>query len=319
MPGEVMTKSGSKRTMNDERKSETIAGALAAAARRLAQSGIDEPRRDAQILLARLIERDRTHLIVRADELLTDEAARRFRDAITRRAAGEPVQYITGRQKFFGLEFAVTPAVLIPRPETELVVEAALELSDAAESFLFCDVGTGSGCITIALLHHRPRGRAVAVDISPAALAVARMNAQRNNVEGRASFIASDVFDALRVDVPVDHASDDAANGMPERFAFIVSNPPYIDADEVPTLQREVREHEPQAALTPGADGLAVVRRLLADAPARLAPGGHLIFEIGYGQAPAVRALVDPETWRIVDVRADLQRIPRVFILKLRT
>lgn len=295
------------RTVDDEEKPESIAGALAAGARRLAQSGIDEPRRDAQTLLARLIERDRSYLIMHADEPLTGDAARRFRDRVTRRAAGEPVQYITGRQEFFGLDFAVTPAVLIPRPETELVVEAALELSDAGEPLLFCDVGTGSGCITIALLHHRPHARGVALDISLAALAVARSNAARHNVAERIDFIASDVFDALRV------------NRETKRFAIIVSNPPYIDADEITALQREVRDHEPRVALTPGDDGLAVVRRLLTDARAQLVPGGHLVFEIGYGQASAVRALVDPDTWQIADVRDDLQGIPRVFILKLKT
>lgn len=291
--------------MNDEQKPETIAGALAAATRRLVQSGIDEPRRDAQILLAAIIGRDRTHLILRSEELLTDDAAMRFRDAITRRAGGEPVQYIIGRQEFFGLDFAVTSAVLIPRPETESIVEAALELSDAAQPFLFCDVGTGSGCITIALLHHRPLAHAVALDVSPAALAVARSNARRYDVAGRFTSIASDVFDALQAGI--------------QRFAIIVSNPPYIDADEVLTLQREVRDHEPRSALTPGGDGLAIVRRLLAESPAHLARSGHLIFEIGYGQAPAVCALVDPDVWRIVDVRLDLQGIPRVFILQVKT
>lgn len=290
--------------MEDELKPESIAVALAAAARRLAQSGIDEPRRDAQILLSAIINQDRTYLITRSDESLTDDATRRFRDAITRRAAGEPVQYITGRQEFFGLDFAVTPAVLIPRPETEIIVEAALELSEAAEPFLFCDVGTGSGCITTALLYHRPLARGVALDISHAALAVARSNARRYDVAGRIDFIASDVFDTLRIGA--------------RRFAIIASNPPYIDADEIPTLQREVRDHEPRSALTPGADGLAIVRRLLADAPAHLARGGHLIFEIGYGQASAVRALVDLDVWQIVDVRDDLQRIPRVFVLRLK-
>lgn len=278
MPGTAEPCDGSIRMVNDARKPESIAGALAAAARLLTQSGIDEPRRDAQTLLARLIERDRSYLIMHPDEPLTDDAARRFRDAITRRAAGEPVQYITGRQEFFGLDFAVTPAVLIPRPETELVVEATLELSNAGEPFAFCDVGTGSGCITVALLHHRPGALSVALDISPAALAIARSNAARHNVTERVDFVASDVFDALRVDRET------------KRFAIIVSNPPYIDANEIPALQREVRDHEPRAALTPGDDGLAVVHRLLTDAPAHLAPGGHLVFEIGYGQAPAVRA-----------------------------
>lgn len=291
--------------MTDESILPRIADALAAATTLLRDNEIDEPRRVAQTLLGFVLNRACTYLVVHSDEQLSADELERFQVCVQRRAAGEPVQHITGRQEFYNLEFEVTPDVLIPRPETEMLVEAGLELLAKTETNhapRFCDVGTGSGCITISLLHNHRNACGVALDVSPAALAVARRNAARHNVAERAQFIESDLFANL--------ASD-------ERFDFIVSNPPYIATDELPTLGREVREFEPHLALTPGADGLAIVRRLLAESPARLRSGGSLIFEIGYGQEAQVRELVDGRVWHLDAVRADLQDIPRVFILRL--
>jgi len=281
---------------------ETVAGALREAAARLRASGIPEPRRQAASLLAHAVGRDTTFLITHSDDALPAEQLALFRSFVARRAAGEPSQYIRGRQEFYGLDFEVTPDVLIPRPETELLVETALELLKGVRSPYVCDVGTGSGCITVALLGERRDARALALDISPAALRVAERNAARNNVADRARFLVSDCFDALR--------------DTGESFDLIASNPPYVAEAEMETLQREVRDYEPRAALTPGGDGLAVVRRLVADAPRFLKPGGHLLIEIGYGQHERVRSLVDPRAWTLVGIREDLQGIPRTVVLR---
>lgn len=282
----------------------TIAEALREAANVLRAADVPEPRREAATLLAATIERDRAHLIARDDERVEPRALALFRERTRRRAAGEPLQYITGRQEFFGLDFEVTPAVLIPRPETELLVETALDLLRAARAPLVCDVGTGSGCVAVALLHERADARAVAVDISAEALRVAARNAARHAVDARLALLASDLFDAL----------DPSAT----RFALVASNPPYVAEVDLANLQREVRDHEPRGALTPGGDGLSVIRRLLDDAPRFLAPRGHLVFEIGFNQHDAVRRLCDPEVWTLLDIHRDLQSLPRTVALRLK-
>lgn len=284
-----------------------IAGALAEASAALRAAGVAEARADARALLSDTLARDHAFLIAHSDDELDAHALDLFRARVARRAAGEPVQYITGRQEFYGLDFEVNPAVLIPRPETELLVEVALELlreRDAAP--LVCDVGTGSGCIPVALLHERRDARACALDLSPGALAVAARNAARHGVAERLTFLVSDCFDALGAA----HAG---------AFDLITSNPPYIAESELPHLQREVREYEPRLALTPGDDdGLSIIRRLVADAPRFLGAGGHLLFEIGYGQHEAAARLIDARIWTLLGIRRDLQGIPRVVALKRR-
>ena len=280
-----------------------IAQMIVEAAQLLRRAGITDARREAGSLLAHAIGRDRTFLITHADELLAPAAVNGFLATVSRRAAGEPLQYITGRQEFFGLDFEVTPAVLIPRPETELLVETALDLlAETHRQPLFCDVGTGSGCIAVTLLHERSEARALALDISPAALQVAARNAARHLASDRLSFIASDCFGGL-----------DPARA---RFSMIVSNPPYIAADALEGLQREVREHEPRLALTPGADGLVVIRRIFEDAPRYLRAGGHLLVEIGFDQHQAVAEFLDPGIWQLLDIRKDLQGIPRTVVAR---
>jgi release factor glutamine methyltransferase len=278
----------------------SIAEVLRDATEILQNAGVPEARREAGSLLSFVIAKDRTFLIAHADDELDDQQVDQYREAVERRAAGEPLQYITGVQDFFGREFRVTPEVLIPRPETELLVEAALEVSKTATTI--CDIGTGSGCIALTLLCELKDARAVAVDKSPAALEVARFNAQKLSVADRVEFVVSDCFDAL----------DN------REFELIVSNPPYVSADVVSGLQREVRDHEPLVALSPGRDGLSVIRRLIHEAPAFLKRNGHLIMEIGFDQGEAVHQLIDASVWQLLEIRPDLQCIPRIVVLRKR-
>jgi len=264
----------------------------------LDSAGVPEARREAGSLLSFILRKDRTFLISHAEDPIDDSVISSFREVVERRASGEPLQYITGVQDFFGREFRVTPDVLIPRPETELLVEAALEFSGSS----LCDVGTGSGCIAVTLLCELPEARAVAIDKSPAALEIAKLNARALAVSERATFVMSDCFDALD----------------PSEFQFdlIASNPPYVAEAIVAGLQREVRDHEPTIALSPGPDGLSMIRRLLQDAPPFLKPSGHLIMEIGFDQGEAVQRLINEQQWHLVGLRPDLQGIPRIVILR---
>jgi release factor glutamine methyltransferase len=281
----------------------SIARALVEAAQILRQAGVPEARREAASLLEHLTGRDRTFLITHAETALASADVRRLRDLVERRAAGEPLQYITGHQEFYGLDFEVTPEVLIPRPETELLVETALKLLDeASQTPRVCDVGTGTGCIPIALLHERPIAQAVGLDISFPALRVAARNAARHDVDERLALVASDCLAAL--------------DPRRARFHMIVSNPPYVAEDALSGLQREVRDHEPHVALTPGTDGLSIIRRLIEDAPRFLERGGHLLMEIGYDQHEAVGELIDSQVWQLLDIHKDLQGIPRTVALR---
>ena len=288
--------------MSDQPDGIKIAEALTEAAALLHAAGIARARLDARTLLMHTLVRDHSFLLTHSDEEINPAQLALFRAHVARRAAGEPLQYVTGRQEFYGLEFEVNSAVLIPRPETELLVETALELSRETHAPLLCDVGTGSGCIAVALLHERADAQAVALDISPAALAVAARNAARHAVSERLTLLVSDCFGAL----------DSSADA----FTMIVSNPPYINERDLAQLQREVREHEPRLALTPGGDGLEVIRRLIRDAPHFLVPGGHLLLEIGYDQHEAAAHLIDPNIWTMLDTRRDLQGIPRTAVLR---
>jgi release factor glutamine methyltransferase len=278
----------------------SIGEVLREASQILQNAGVPEARREAGSLLSFVIGKDRTYLIAHADDELNDAHVDQFREVIERRAAGEPLQYITGTQDFFGREFRVTPDVLIPRPETELLVEAALEVNKPRS--LICDVGTGSGCIALTLLCELGHARAVALDKSPAALEIAKFNAQKLAVADRAEFVVSDCFDSLdRHD-----------------FDLIVSNPPYVSASVLSGLQREVRDHEPLIALSPGPDGLSIIRRLIQESPKFLKPHGHLIMEIGFDQGEAVQNLIDTNIWQLLEVRPDLQGIPRIVLLRKR-
>ncbi|MFN6962618.1 MAG: peptide chain release factor N(5)-glutamine methyltransferase [Pyrinomonadaceae bacterium] len=279
----------------------TVSELLARAAADLAASGVAEPRREASSLLAFALGKDRTFLVAHPECVVGGDDERRFIDLVARRAAREPLQYLTGRQEFYGLDILVTPDVLIPRPETEMVVENALPLLSAGGSF--CEVGVGSGCISIAILKHSRAARAVGLERSPAAIEVARRNALAHGVEGRLELRESDVFSALG----------------DETFEVIVSNPPYIPADQMATLQQEVRGFEPRMALTDEADGLSVVRRIVDQTRRYLRPGGHLIMEIGFQQAEDAAAMFDLERdWQSLRIADDLQGIPRCVVARLK-
>src|SRR5712692_6409100 len=279
-----------KKTMNI-----SISKAILEGARVLREAGVAEARREAGSVLAYAVGRDWTFVITHADEPLETEAIETFRTLIERRAAGEPLQYITGHQEFFKLDFEVTPDVLIPRPETELIVEIALELlKDDPDPFI-ADIGTGSACIAISVLHELGAARAIATDTSPGALRVALRNARRHEVSDRLTLKESDCFSALDAE---------------RRFSLIASNPPYISNDEMKGLQREV-SYEPRAALAGGPDGLDIIRRLLSEAAPFLRSGGHLVFEIGFGQKAAVEQLINREVWELTGTRPDLQGIAR--------
>ena len=280
----------------------SIAEAILQGANKLRKAGVPEARREAGSLLAFLLDKDRTFILSHAEDPISGEQETLFQEFLDSRAQGEPAQYITGRQDFYGLEFEVTPAVLIPRPETELLIEAALKLVGASEIGSFCDVGTGSGCIAITLLSQLPQAHAIAVDVSASALEIAKRNAARHKVSDRIEFMLSDCFDSV----------------PQQTFDLIVSNPPYVAEDAVATLQREVRDFEPRVALTSGADGLDVIRRLVVDAQRYLNPGGHLLFEIGFDQHEAVGNLIDAQVWELLDIHQDLQGIPRTVALRRR-
>jgi len=282
--------------------SESIAQALSEASEILDRSGVPEARKEAATLLTHVLDVDRTFLVKNSDHAVDEAVLHRFQTLVERRARGEPSQYITGYQDFYGRRFEVNPEVLIPRPETEWLVENALSrLSSTSTAFSICDVGTGSGCIAITILCERPFAHAIAIDISETALRLAGRNARALAVDDRISFIKSDCFEAF------------TANPL---FDLIISNPPYVSAKVLPGLQREVRDHEPLVALSPGEDGLTIIRRLLLEAPPFIKPAGHLLMEIGFDQSEAVRDLVDPDVWQLVDIIPDLQQIPRIVVLQ---
>jgi release factor glutamine methyltransferase len=244
-------------------------------------------------------------LLADPGRVLTPDRQAAYDAMILRRAANEPIQYITGEQEFYGLSLRVTPAVLIPRPETEQLVEAVLaevkraEL-DSTQPLRILDAGTGSGAIAIALAHHLPHAQITAVDLSAAALEVAASNAARHSLTDRIRFIESNLLDAL--------ASGDTP------YDAIVSNPPYVPATDRAGLHPQVRDHEPAAALFAGPDGLDIYRRLIPQASAALRPNGLLALEIGYGQKEAVAALLhDWNELRFID---DLQQIPRIALAR---
>ena len=249
-------------------------------------------RRDAELLLMRVLERDRAYLLTHPETILSPRQVALYEEWLSRRARHEPVQYIVGEQEFFGLNFRVTPDVLIPRPETEHLVEAALARIDRESTPRIADIGTGSGAIAVALARALPKAQLTAVDNSPAALAVARGNAGMHGVSERIRFVESDLLTALGGEV----------------FDMIVSNPPYVAEDE--ELEAQVRDYEPASALFAGEGGLDVYRRLIPQASAALRPSGWLLLEIGHGQRDALAQLLSQ--WTSLSFIADLQGIPRV-------
>ncbi len=259
--------------------------------------------RDADLLLLDTLRLTRAQYLANPTRELTSAELSLYLEAIARRAHHEPIQYITGHQEFYGLRLSVTPAVLIPRPETEHLVEAVLARLPHGTPTAIADVGTGSGAIAIALASHLPLATITALDISPEALAIARINAETHKVTDRIRFIESDLLNALS---PPDH--------IEPRFDAIVSNPPYVPTIDLPTLHPEVRQYEPAAALFAGPEGLDIYRRLIPQARAALKPAGLLAMEIGQGQREAIAALL--AGWNEVSFVNDLQQIPRVALAR---
>jgi release factor glutamine methyltransferase len=260
----------------------------------------DQAARDAELLLLHALQVSRVTLLAHPDRELTPGEQAVYEDTITRRLRHEPIQYITGQQEFYGLLLNVTPAVLIPRPETEHLVEAVLKLLPTNRPLKIADIGTGSGAIAIALAVHLPNAEIVALDISTEALAIAAANAREHDLADRIRFLQSDLLSAL--------------NDEAEAFDAVVSNPPYVAETDRVTLHPQVRDHEPATALFAGETGLDIYRRLVSEAHNALKPNGLLALEIGYGQQQALIDLL--ANWREVSFIKDLQNVPRVVLAK---
>ena len=278
----------------------SVAERLAAARARLEAAGLPaaDAAIDAEVIARHILGWDRAGLIVHGRDHEPPDFPAPFDAAIARRAAREPVAQIIGLREFWGLDFEVTRDVLIPRPETEIIVEEALAFAAAHTCRTVVDVGTGSGCLAVAIAHELPSVRVTAVDVSVAALEVARRNAVRHRVADRIVFQHSDVLDGF--------------NG---RVDLIVSNPPYVPEGDAELMQEDVVRYEPHMALFGGQNGLEIVDRLFRQAADHLEPGGQLIVEFGFGQAEQVARLGEAAGWRIVRIREDLQSIPRTIIL----
>jgi len=284
--------------------------ALREAFAQLRAAGVPSHTLAAELLLMHALGRDRTWLYAHPEEVISDSEVHLFTNLLARRAAGEPTQHLTGKQEFWSLEFEVTPDVLIPRPETEHVIEVALDRlgvreiragrkqTFSGEGLQIADIGTGSGCIAVALAKELPGATIYATDISSAALAVARRNAARHSVSDQIHFLESNLLDE--------------ASHLSLFFDLIVSNPPYIGRREAATLMREVRDHEPEIALYGGEEGYELYAELIAQAAAKLKPGGILVLELGHNSLPAVQPLLDATAWTNVGATNDLAGIPRV-------
>ena len=286
----------------------TISQAIAEGAHRLQAGSIDQERLTAGILLCHVLGIDRTYLLTRSEEQVNEDSYRRYLALIDRRATGEPLQYITGHQEFYGLDFAVTRDVLIPRPETEFLVEKVIELvrESRKPSPLIVDLGTGSGCIAVTVALQLPGAHIIALDSSNAALDVARVNAEQHGARDRIEFVEGDLLGPLR------------AGHFERAVDILASNPPYVAEDSPELVQRQVSDWEPHAALFAGSDGLDFYRRLLPEAPRYLKPDGYLVFEIGYGQLSAILSLIDRSALELVDVTNDLQGLPRTITARPR-
>ncbi len=260
------------------------------------QACVFEPRLTAEVLLVDVLRCDRAFLYAHGDQQLDPGQARRFLSGIETRCAGTPTQYITGVQEFYGLPFRVTPDVLIPRPETELLVEQALARASAGDWIV--DIGTGSGAIAVAIRKHLPQSKVFACDISAAALVVARENARR--LETPLPLVRADLADAFR----------------PASFDLVVSNPPYVALTDRGALQREVRDHEPHLALFGGDDGLDAYRRLSATVCDALRPGGWFVMEVGYNTSAAIKPLFAAGPWEPPHLYRDLAGWERVMAVR---
>ncbi|HYA64088.1 MAG TPA: peptide chain release factor N(5)-glutamine methyltransferase [Candidatus Sulfotelmatobacter sp.] len=277
----------------------------------------------AELLLLHVTGRDRTWLYAHPEEVLPPETVEEYFALLRRRALGEPTQHLTGKQEFWGLEFEVTPEVLIPRPETEHLIEVALDrlavrelragrpVRLQGEDITIVDIGTGSGCIAITLAKELPAATVYATDISNAALEVAKRNAARHGLSDRIQFLESDLLEGFSSLTTSRSPSLSSVEG-PLLFDLVICNPPYIGLRESESLPIEVRHHEPHAALYGGEEGYELYGAIIPQAAHYLKPGGLLILELGHNSLPAVQPLLDASTWCNVGVTDDLAGIPRV-------
>ncbi len=302
--------------------------ALASALERLEASDVGSPRLNAETLLMFVLGCDRAYLYAHPERDLTPEDESRYHDALAQRATGVPSQYITGHQEFWGLDFVVSPAVLIPRPETEHLVETVLELARGLSRLKIVDVGTGSGCVALALAHELKDAEVFAVDLSAEALEIARANASRLQLESRVQFLLCDVLKPLDNNSPAPNGATVilSEDFSPSRrtptalhdFDFVVSNPPYVGFGEADKVQRSVFDFEPKMAVFAGQNGLDVIGPLIQQAHPALKPGGWLALEMGYSMRDAVADLLSPTMWDDIRVLPDLQGIPRVIAAQKR-
>jgi len=292
----------------------------------LAKKGVDSPRLQVELLLAHLLKMPRMKLYLNFERTLTPQEIDELRELVKRRGQREPLQHITGSTSFCGLEITVNRHVLIPRPETELLAELGWQFLNQLqtgnkESAIALDFGTGSGCLAIALAAKSPAAIVTALDVSPEALGIAKQNAEANKILERIEFRQGDGFAALldsegRVTRVPDQVGDSRSSSLPKQFDLIVSNPPYIASAEIATLQPEVRDHDPRLALDGGTDGLDFYRRLAAEAPAFLKPGGRLMLEFGDGQAADLQNIFAAQKWVVEGVKDDYSHRARILILR---
>lgn len=282
----------------------TVRSALRDGMARLAAASAPSHALAAELLLMHAIGHDRAWIYAHPETELGKESATTFFELIARRASGVPTQYLTGKQEFWGMEFEVTPAVLIPRPETEHVIEVAFQRSDErsganrGESLRIADAGTGSGCIAVVLAKELPNAQIFATDISAEALRIAMHNAEKHGVAQRVRFVQCDLLESRECES--------------QAFDLIVSNPPYVARAEENELAREVRDYEPHTALFGGATGAEIYERFIAQASQCLRLGGLLVVEVGYGASERVRAIFDVNSWNDIRITEDLAGIPRV-------
>lgn len=282
---------------------ETIASARIWAIDEFKQSGVKSSVLSSDLLLGFVTGRDRIYVLSHSEDTLPEESWHRFRSLVLRHAKGEPLQYLTGEREFYGLVFQVTPSVLIPRPETEILVEAALRIirKNFNSNVKFVDVGTGSGCIAVSIAHEIPLSRGWAMDISGQALEIACLNAVRHKVSGQIQCARADLLDCFCRE---------------PAFDLILSNPPYVTLQECDTLPSSVKDYEPHLALFGGQDGLEFYRRLIPEALPRLNPGGFLLLESGAGQAEQISRIIEKEGLSLLEILRDLQKIPRCLIAR---
>jgi len=284
----------------------SVADTVNSATLQLSEAGIANARLDAEALLSHVLRKNRAWIITHGENSLDDASSAIFRDAIGRRTKREPLQYIIGNQEFWGLEFMVTPDVLIPRPETEFIIEAALAtIEDRIGPARIIDLCTGSGCIAVSLAKELSGAHVLAIDTSARALLVAKKNAANHGVSDRIRFFEGDLFEPLK------------QFDMPGQMDLIVSNPPYVRADELDTLQPEVRDFEPEMALIAGPEGTELAKRIIQLAPKYLKKNGALIMEMGLGQAAALRNIAGKTgAYTAPEIIKDLAGIERIMVAR---